>query len=211
MRKSVLLVALVLALSVVAAVPAMAAPRMHNENISIDLGGSVWPSSFNPWTSKYGGYLDLYFPFEEDLSLFVWFHAFYPGYNEDPAATPTIGAVSEIGLQMGFNPYFAVYCGALYGFNDERFKAVDPVVGVLARLPLGNSADWYFKAGVSYYFDPDPGVSVLDNVTVHYGTYLVFNASDHISVNLGVTGYYGTGQYLGSLIPAAQLGLGYTF
>lgn len=210
MRKSVLLVALVLALSVVAAVPAIAAPRMHNENITIDLGGSVWPSSFNPWTSKYGGYIDLYFPFEEDLNLFVWFRAFYPGHDG-----ANIEAVSEIGLQMGFNPYFAVYCGALYGFNSDRFQAVDPVVGVLARLPLGKSVNWYFKAGVSYYFD-DPVVSVLDNFTFHYGTYLVLNASEHISVNLGVTGYYGTGSVdpenpVGSLIPAAQLGLGYTF
>lgn len=191
-----------------AAVPVMAAPRMHNENIVIDAGGSAWPSSFNPWTSKYGGYLDLYFPFEEDLNLFVWFKILHPGQN---STTPE--ATSEIGLQMGLNPYFALYCGALYGFNNERFQAVDPVVGVLARLPLGKSIDWYFKAGVSYYFDPDPTGSLMDNFTLHYGSYLVFNVSSHFSLNLGVNGYYGSGtEYpVYSTIPQAQLGVGYTF
>lgn len=210
MRKALSVAALVIALSILVAIPAMAAPRLHSDKIYIDVGFAAWPTApvidttsgqLVPGASIYGGYIDLYFPFDMDMNLFVWFKAL----NSDGVSS--IQATTEIGLQVGFNPYLALYCGAIYGFNSDLFQAVDPEVGLLARLPLGDSVNWIFRAGASYYFDP-LGME-FDNFTFHYGTFVTVDTSGWLTFNVGLNGYIVPGS--GFTTPILQGGLGVKF
>lgn len=199
MRKIVLSIVLALVLVLVLVLPATAAPRIHNESTYLDAGFTMWPGSGVP--HKYGGYLDLYFPFDRDMNLYVWFKGFYEG---DVALIEGIG---EIGVQIGFNPYLAIFCGAIYGFNSDLYLGVDPEVGLLARLPLGEYVEVYAKGSASYYFDPvEMG---WDDLNLHYGLYVVVHTKGILSFNIGSEGYWVPTKML--TIPSIQAGVGFKF
>lgn len=199
MRKTLISCALACVLIFLIVMPAVAAPRIHNENTYIDAGFTMWPGSGG--AHKYGGYIDLYFPFDADMNLYVWFKGFYVN------TVAPIEAIGEIGVQVGFNPFLAMFVGAIYGFNSDLYLGVDPQVGLLARLPLGDYVNIYAKGSASYYFDP-AGMA-WDDLNLHYGLYVVVDTKGIITFNIGSEGYWVPGVTL--TIPSIQAGMGVRF
>ncbi len=181
------------------AVPAAAAPRLYSEHIYLDAGFTPWLDTQDLSQTKYGGYLDLYFPFDKEMNLYFWFKAFYEG---DIAP---IEAVSQIGIQIAFNEYVGLHFGALYGFNNANFLAVDPEIGLIARLPVGKYVEFFARGGASYYFHP-LGFQ-WSNFTVHYAANMNISTDSVLSFNVGAYGFYQIGSDF--MFPTLQAGLGF--